>query len=42
MGINMYLLLFLFGESKDILIVGLLIDELIEKVDGFVGVFLGM
>uniref|UniRef100_A0A7I4E7P3 Plasma membrane ATPase n=1 Tax=Physcomitrium patens TaxID=3218 RepID=A0A7I4E7P3_PHYPA len=39
MGTNMYPSSSLLGESKDTSIAGLPIDELIEKADGFAGVF---
>lgn len=42
MGTNMYPSSSLLGQSKDLTIVGLPIDELIEKADGFAGVFPGM
>lgn len=42
MGTNMYPSSSLLGQCKDISIVGLPIDELIEKADGFAGVFPGM
>jgi hypothetical protein len=41
MGTNMYPSSSLLGRSKDISIAGLPIDELIEKADGFAGVFPG-
>ena len=41
MGTNMYPSSSLLGHSKDS-IVGLPIDELIEKADGFAGVFPGI
>lgn len=41
MGTNMYPSSSLLGESKDEANAALLIDELIEKSDGFAGVFPG-
>lgn len=41
MGTNMYPSSSLLGEHKDAEIGGLPIDELIEKADGFAGVFPG-
>ena len=41
MGSNMYPSSSLLGEHKDESIAGLQVDELIEKVDGFAGVFPG-
>ncbi|KAJ4831274.1 ATPase 8, plasma membrane-type, partial [Turnera subulata] len=41
MGTNMYPSSSLLGESKDESIASILIDELIEKADGFAGVFPG-
>lgn len=42
MGTNMYPSSALLGESKDETICGLPVDELIEKADGFAGVFPGI
>lgn len=42
MGTNMYPSSALLGQDKDESIVALPIDELIEKADGFAGVFPGM
>jgi H+-transporting ATPase len=42
MGTNMYPSSSLLGEGKDDAVGGLPIDELIEKADGFAGVFPGM
>lgn len=41
MGTNMYPSSSLLGHDKDESIVGLPVDELIEKADGFAGVFPG-
>lgn len=41
MGTNMYPSSTLLGESKDESIAGVPVDELIEKADGFAGVFPG-
>ena len=41
MGTNMYPSSALLGENKDELVSSVLIDELIEEADGFVGVFPG-
>ena len=41
MGTNMYPSSSLLGKNKDESIAGLAIDELIEKADGFAGVFPG-
>lgn len=41
MGTNMYPSTSLLGNSKDDSLVGIPIDELIEKADGFAGVFPG-
>ena len=41
MGTNMYPSSALLGQDKDESIVALPIDELIEKADGFAGVFPG-
>lgn len=41
MGTNMYPSSALLGETKDEAIQGLPVDELIEKADGFAGVFPG-
>jgi H+-transporting ATPase len=41
MGTNMYPSTSLLGNSKDESLVGIPIDELIEKADGFAGVFPG-
>lgn len=41
MGTNMYPSSSLLGQNKDESIIGLAIDELIEKADGFAGVFPG-
>ncbi|KAL0355911.1 UNVERIFIED_CONTAM: ATPase 4, plasma membrane-type [Sesamum radiatum] len=41
MGTNMYLLSALLRQNKDESIATLLVDELIEKADGFAGIFLG-
>jgi len=42
MGTNMYPSSALLGQDKDESIAALPIDELIEKADGFAGVFPGM
>jgi len=42
MGTNMYPSSSLLGESKDNALATMSIDELIEKADGFAGVFPGM
>jgi hypothetical protein len=42
MGTNMYPSSALLGQDKDEAIAGLPIDDLIEKADGFAGVFPGM
>ena len=42
MGSNMYPSSALLGEHKDEGIAGLPVDELIEKADGFAGVFPGI
>lgn len=42
MGINMYPSSSLLGQHKDEAIAALPIDELIEKADGFAGVFPGI
>lgn len=42
MGTNMYPSLALLGQHKDESIASLPIDELIEKADGFAGVFPGV
>lgn len=42
MGTNMYPSSSLLGQNKDESIAALPIDELIEKADGFAGVFPGM
>lgn len=42
MGTNMYPSSALLGQGKDESIAGLPIDDLIEKADGFAGVFPGM
>lgn len=42
MGTNMYPSSALLGQNKDESIASLPIDELIEKADGFAGVFPGM
>jgi H+-transporting ATPase len=42
MGTNMYPSSALLGQDKDGSIAGLPIDDLIEKADGFAGVFPGM
>lgn len=42
MGTNMYPSSALLGQDKDESIVALPIDELIEKADGFAGVFPGI
>ena len=42
MGTNMYPSSALLGQNKDESIAALPIDELIEKADGFAGVFPGM
>ncbi|XP_073030851.1 plasma membrane ATPase 4-like isoform X2 [Primulina eburnea] len=42
MGVNMYPSASLLGQHKDESIVGLPVEELIEKADGFAGVFPGM
>jgi hypothetical protein len=41
MGSNMYPSSSLLGQDKDVSIASLPIDELIEKADGFAGVFPG-
>lgn len=41
MGTNMYPSSALLGQNKDESIVALPVDELIEKADGFAGVFPG-
>lgn len=41
MGTNMYPSSSLLGQDKDESITGLPVDELIEKADGFAGVFPG-
>lgn len=41
MGTNMYPSTSLLGNSKDESLVGIPVDELIEKADGFAGVFPG-
>lgn len=41
MGTNMYPSSSLLGQDKDESIAGLPVDELIEKADGFAGVFPG-
>ena len=41
MGINMYPSSSLLGQNKDESIASLPVDELIEKADGFAGVFPG-
>jgi len=41
MGTNMYPSAALLGQNKDQNLVGLPVDELIEKADGFAGVFPG-
>jgi H+-transporting ATPase len=41
MGTNMYPSASLLGQHKDESIAGLPIEELIEKADGFAGVFPG-
>lgn len=41
MGVNMYPSASLLGQHKDESIAGLPIEELIEKADGFAGVFPG-
>lgn len=41
MGTNMYPSSSLLGQDKDANIVALPVDELIEKADGFAGVFPG-
>lgn len=41
MGTNMYPSSALLGQNKDESISGLPVDELIEKADGFAGVFPG-
>lgn len=41
MGTNMYPSTSLLGNSKDPSLVGIPVDELIEKADGFAGVFPG-
>lgn len=41
MGTNMYPSSSLLGDHKDQLIAALPVDELIEKADGFAGVFPG-
>jgi H+-transporting ATPase len=42
MGTNMYPSSALLGQSKDASLESLPVDELIEKADGFAGVFPGM
>lgn len=42
MGTNMYPSSALLGQDKDESIAALPVDELIEKADGFAGVFPGM
>lgn len=42
MGTNMYPSSALLGQNRDESIVALPVDELIEKADGFAGVFPGM
>jgi len=42
MGTNMYPSSALLGQDKDESIVALPVDELIEKADGFAGVFPGI
>jgi len=42
MGTNMYPSSSLLGQDKDSNVSGLPVDELIEKADGFAGVFPGM
>ena len=42
MGTNMYPSSALLGQSKDGSLESLPVDELIEKADGFAGVFPGM
>lgn len=42
MGTNMYPSSALLGQNKDESIAALPVDELIEKADGFAGVFPGM
>jgi len=42
MGTNMYPASALLGQTKDESIAALPIDELIEKADGFAGVFPGI
>lgn len=42
MGTNMYPSSALLGQNKDESIVALPVDELIEKADGFAGVFPGI
>lgn len=42
MGTNMYPSSSLLGQSKDLSIVGVPVDELIERADGFAGVFPGI
>lgn len=42
MGTNMYPSSSLLGQDKDVSIAALPVDELIEKADGFAGVFPGM
>lgn len=41
MGVNMYPSSSLLGDNKDKLVAALPVDELIEKADGFAGVFPG-
>lgn len=41
MGTNMYPSAALLGQNKDASIASLPVDELIEKADGFAGVFPG-
>jgi H+-transporting ATPase len=42
MGTNMYPSSALLGQSKDASLESLPVDEVIEKADGFAGVFPGM
>jgi len=42
MGTNMYPAAALLGQNKDESLAALPVDELIEKADGFAGVFPGM
>ena len=42
MGTNMYPSSALLGQNKDEVIAALPVDELIEKADGFAGVFPGI